>query len=189
MSQPKPLLILIAGPNGAGKTEFMARVLAHDWLGGCEHINLDEVAQRELDDRNSPPAVAQAARSIALGTVFSSDKELAYIDTAIEAGFFIRMFFVGTDHPYINAFRIAKRVNSGGQDVSTQKILDRYQKSILNLARVLPIVDRGYVYDNSIEGEPPKLQFRTVDGVVQRVYSEEHAWSVQVQHQLQLNTG
>ena len=40
-----------------------------------------------------------------------------------------------------------------------------------------PEVDRGYVYDNSAEGVLPALQFRTVSGAVQKVYTEGHRWS------------
>lgn len=72
----------------------------------------------------------------------------------------------------------------GGHDVPIPKIIDRYQKSILNLTKVLPLIDRGYVYDNSVDGELPKLQFRTVKGTVERIYAVNHAWSDQVPVQL-----
>lgn len=199
MGELNPRLILIAGPNGSGKTEFTERVLAHEWLEGCEYINPDQIAQQEFGDWNSPQAVARAARkatdlryqllseskSIALETVFSSTEKLTFIDAALKAGFFIRLFFVGTDNPRINAQRIFKRVMLGGHDVPNQKILDRFQKSIFNLTKVLPLIQRGYVYDNSIEDALPKLQFRTVDGSIQRTYAGDHAWSVRIQRRLE----
>ncbi len=62
----------------------------------------------------------------------SAPDKLAYIAKAKENGFFIRLFFVGTDHPSINASRIARRVLEGGHDVLIPKIIARYGKSIAN---------------------------------------------------------
>lgn len=201
MSDLDPRLILIAGPNGAGKTEFTVNALAHDWLEGCEYINPDLIAQRRFGDWNSPSAVASAAtwaterryqclsesKSLAVETVFSSAEKLEFVNTALKAGFFIRLFFVGTDTPTINASRIAQRVMEGGHDVPTQKIIERYRKSILNLTKVLPVVNRGYVYDNSVDGELPKFQFRTVDGSVHKVYATDHEWSNQARELVRAN--
>ena len=38
---------------------------------------------------------------------------------------------------------------------------------------VLPVVDRLYVYDNSVDGQDAKLQFRLVDGAVKKIYVPE----------------
>lgn len=47
-------------------------------------------------------------------------------------------------------------------------------------------VERGYVYDNSVENVTPALQFRTVRSAVQKVYEEGHHWAdslrVQMSH-------
>ena len=93
------------------------------------------------------------------------------------------MFFVGTDNPMINASRITQRVMEGGHDVPIRKIIDRYHKSIVNLTKVLPLVDRGYVYDNSVDHTSPELQFRTVYGSIEKIYSRKHPWSSEVQEQ------
>ena len=198
MSEVKPRLILIAGPNGAGKTRLTETVLEHEWLEGCVYINPDQIAQERFGDWNSPTAVAEAAqyatelryrciaeaKSVALETVFSSDEKLAFLDTALKSDFFVRLFFVGTDGPEINVSRIGLRVMEGGHAVPIDKVILRYQKSITNLATVLPVIHRAYIYDNSVEGSLPKLQFRTVEGVVERIYAENHAWSNQVRDQL-----
>ena len=106
MSDLKPRLVLITGPNGTGKTEFTNKVLAHEWLEDCEYINPDLIAQSEFGDWNSPSAIAKAAllatelryqclaesKSLALETVFSSDEKLEFVDAALAAGFFIRLF-------------------------------------------------------------------------------------------------
>ena len=69
--------------------------------------------------------------------------------------------------------RIANRVMKGGHDVPITKIISRYFKSIENCKTVAPIVDRLYVYDNSIDGEDAKLQFRLVNGELKKMYVTE----------------
>ncbi len=182
---------MIAGPNGAGKTTLTERVLAHEWLEGCEYVNPDQIAQTVFGDWNDPRAILDAAReatrrrelcleegrSLAFETVFSTEEKLAFVRCAVSAGYFVRIFFVGTDSPEINAQRIAGRVMEGGHDVPILKIVSRYGKSIANLVRAIPIVDRAYVYDNSIEGKAPSLLFRTVDGNLRKTYRTNHEWA------------
>ena len=58
----------------------------------------------------------------------------------------------------------------GGHDVPIAKIISRYYKSIENCKTVSPIVDRLYVYDNSVDGEDAKLQFRLANGRLKKQY-------------------
>jgi predicted ABC-type ATPase len=47
----------------------------------------------------------------------------------------------------------------GGHTVPAEKIKSRYSKSIDNCSKVINLVDRAYIYDNS---ENSELLFRTV---------------------------
>ena len=80
-------------------------------------------------------------------------------------------FFISTSHPPINAARIANRVMKGGHDVPIPKIISRYYKSIENCHTVARLVNRLYVYDNSVDGEDAKLLFRLVDGTLKKRYA------------------
>lgn len=102
------------------------------------------------------------------------DQVVDFIRRAHEAGYFIRIFFVSTSHPAINASRIAQRVMEGGHDVPITKIISRYQKSILNCKRVAAIADRLYVYDNSIEDTEARLLFRMTAGQVFKRYTDDN---------------
>ncbi len=182
----RPLLIVIAGPNGSGKTSITSKLLKHEWVEDSVYINPDNVAKDMFGDWNSKEAVLNAAKycaqwrekclvekkSLIFETVMSADDKVDFIMRAKEAGFFIRIFFIGTANPAINAARIANRVMKGGHDVPITKIISRYRKSIHNCIRVSDVVDRLYVYDNSIDGEDAKLQFRLVDGVIKKTYVE-----------------
>ena len=182
----KPVLIVIAGPNGSGKTSTTRLVIKHEWAEQCVYINPDEIAQTKFGDWNNPDAVRQAVeyceewreqllkdnKDFIFETVLSSDAKVDFLRRAKEEGYFIRMFFICTQNPTINAARIAKRVMEGGHDVPIQKIISRYEKAILNAQRVAQFVDRLYVYDNSIDNENARLLFRSTNGHFAKQYVE-----------------
>jgi len=184
-------LIIIAGPNGSGKTSVTTKILEHQWIEGCTYINPDNIARDDFGDWNSPEAVFKAVKkaaevrekcltkkeSIIFETVLSAPDKIDFILRAKEAGYFTRLFFIGTNHPSINAYRIANRVMEGGHDVPIHKIISRFSKSISNCCAVSTIVDRLYVYDNSVEQADAKLLFRATDGKLAKTYCEINPWA------------
>lgn len=108
--------------------------------------------------------------SLIFETVMSADDKLDFIRRAKQAGYFVRIFFIATENPTINAARIARRVMKGGHDVPIPKIISRYIKSIANCAAIAPAVDRLYVYDNSLEDEKAQPLFRLRDGKLGKKY-------------------
>lgn len=183
----RPVLIIIAGPNGSGKTTITSRILHHEWLENSVYINPDQVAQERFGDWNSTEAVRQAAefcadwrerclnnkQSMIFETVFSADDKLDFIRRAKQAGFFIRLFFVCTASPMINAARIAGRVMKGGHDVPIAKIISRYQKSIINCKIATAIADRVYLYDNSVDGQEARILLRFANGSIIKQYTTD----------------
>jgi len=99
------------------------------------------------------------------------------VTSKILKGYFIRLFFIGTDHPRINAARIAHRVMMGVHDVPISKIVNRYSKSIINCNLLVPVVDRLYVYDNSVDDVFPQLLFRASDGKLTKQYAPINDWA------------
>lgn len=185
-SNHRPVLIVIAGPNGSGKTSVTSKILHHEWLENSEYINPDNVARDVFGDWNNRESVLKAAnycnewregclaerKSHIFETVMSATDKVDYILRAKEAGFFIRLFFVSTESPTINAKRVAQRVLDGGHDVPIPKILSRYDKSIANCIILSEVVDRLYVYDNSIEDAEARLLFRLSNGELAKRYVE-----------------
>ena len=187
----RPKLIVIAGPNGSGKTSLTSQILKHEWIEDCTYINPDNIAQEKFNGWNDLESVLKAAQfaanlrteciekreSLIFETVLSATDKIDFIERAISLGYFVRLFFVGTKHPSINASRITNRVLEGGHDVPISKIISRYYKSIINCVVLSKIVDRLYVYDNSVDYENPKLLFRTKNGKLEKFYSQINDWA------------
>jgi predicted ABC-type ATPase len=188
----KPVLIIIAGPNGSGKTTITEKLLTHDWADKATYINPDLIAQEQFGGWNNKESFIKAAshaqeirenciknkQNIIFETVFSTQGKIDFIQYAIDNNYFIRLFFIATNDPNINTKRIAIRVAKGGHSVPINKIISRYTKSINNCAKVINLIDRVYVYDNSIDYISPKLIFRVEnnkDKVIKQ-YEELNDW-------------
>lgn len=186
----RPILLVIAGPNGAGKTTVTGRLRSERWSEGVEYINPDEVARDRFGDWNSPSAVMQAADwasarreellaghgGIAFETVFSANDKVEFVERARAAGYFVRVFFIGTSDPRINAARVAGRVIHGGHTVPIEKIISRHTRSLANLSAAIQLADRVYLYDNSIDDVDARLCARTSDGALRKVYGPLPTW-------------
>lgn len=183
-----PVIVVIAGPNGSGKTSLTQDLRLHEWVTGerCVYVNPDDIAQNVYGDWNSVEATMNAANeadrireecleqghSLVFETVMSSVNKVDFLRRAKAADYFIRLFFVSTDSPTINAARVAQRVTEGGHTVPIEKIISRYSKSIVNCAVVARFVDRTYVYDNSVDEQKAARLFRAVEGKLYKTYQE-----------------
>ena len=157
MSIRKPTLCVVAGPNGSGKTTTTVQLLNDEWTADSLYINPDNIAQETFGDWNSPAAVLKAAematqqryeclqqgRDFVFETVFSSAEKLEFLQKAKSAGFFIRLFYVCTSTPTINAARIAhaknceNRLHPGKeQALCTRFTLSLQQKTIKRMKSV-----------------------------------------------------
>lgn len=187
----RPRLLVVAGPNGSGKTSVTEQGLRHEWFRDCLYINPDILARDRFGDWNAPEAVLQAARladsmreealaarqSLAFETVLSTESKLAYLRKAQLAGYFIRLFFVGTESPTINAARITERFLKGGHEVPIAKIVTRYGRSMANSVQAARIADRAYFYDNTPEDQPVRLIFRCKEGRPEKTYISLPHWA------------
>ncbi len=70
-----------------------------------------------------------------------------------------------------------------GHEVPISKIVSRYTKSIANCVELAALVDRLYVYDNSVNDQAPRLLFRTRKGTLCKVYFDDSdipEWAAQI---------
>lgn len=170
----KPILMVITGPNGSGKTTITEKLLNHLWAKDATYVNPDIIAQEKFGGWNNKESFIKAAnyaedlrqnciknkQNLVFETVFSTDGKVNFIKQAMDAGYFVRLFFIGTSQPIINVKRVEIRVKKGGHTVPKDKIITRYYKSILNCIKIINLVDRVYLYDNSVDYQSPKIILR-----------------------------
>jgi predicted ABC-type ATPase len=155
---------MVAGPNGAGKTTLI-RWLRQYGVDFGEYINPDDIAdelegayddrvrqaQRIADRRRD--ACIEARRSFSFETVMSHPSKVDILVRAKSAGFFVQLFFVGTEDPQISVDRVALRVAQGGHDVPTDRIIARWFRTMGQLSAAIRSSDRAFIFDNTASGD------------------------------------
>lgn len=158
-------LTVIAGVNGAGKSSIAGAFIRQ---AGGDYYNPDEFA-RSLRDQNPGLDPTQAnslawtrgrellEHAIAEGSDFVFETTLGgdtlprILAAAARKGATVRVFFVGLASVEQHLRRVAARVADGGHDIPEAKIRERWEKSRLNLVRLLPHLAELMVWDNSAE--------------------------------------
>lgn len=91
----------------------------------------------------------EAGKSFSIETVFSNKKKLDLIELAKSCNYKVYLYSIATEKPEINKGRIENRVADGEHDVPFDKVLNRYPKSLNNIAEAIKSVDRAFFLDNS----------------------------------------
>jgi predicted ABC-type ATPase len=156
-----PDLILLAGPNGAGKSTFYEVYLQGS---GLPFLNADVVAKElGLTDYEASHALDELRDfyikrqlSFVSETVFSDPvgAKVAMLRAAMEAGFNVRLIFIGVESPELAEARVHHRVENGGHPVPLDKIASRYPRSLANLAEAIKFVASVELFDNSDAQNP-----------------------------------
>lgn len=160
---------LVAGPNGSGKSTLVeAGILRAVCPDLQKTLNADVLTARILQENvNEAHANLRAAREIdaavaasieegvdfGVETVLSSDKYVDDIERAIALGYQIGIIYVCLASPHYSIGRVALRHAQGGHDVPTDRIVERWFRSITMLGRLIPVTDQLMVFDNS-DDEP-----------------------------------
>ena len=97
-------------------------------------------------------------RKFSFETVFSHQSKLDIMREAVNAGYKVYLYFVSTESPEINKYRVKKvRVEEGGHDVPEDKIESRYFRSLNYLYDAAQLSYQTFFFDNSKDGEGFKL--------------------------------
>ena len=122
---------------------------------GTEYFNPDEAASRI---RSLNPGLSEAEanseawnqgkrllqRAIAERLNFAFETTLggntipALLSSALSAGLDVRIWYAGLSGVELHVARVRARVEKGGHAIPEQKIRDRYDRSRLNLIRLMP---------------------------------------------------
>jgi predicted ABC-type ATPase len=184
-----PCIYVLAGTNGAGKSSIAGAMFLRS---GAEFFNPDQ-ATRLILARNPGLSLADAnsaawqqgkrllERAIAERLTFALETTLggttmtALLERALAAGLEVRVWYVGLASPELHVARVRARVARGGHDIPEPQIRARYDRSRLNLVRLLPTLTELRVYDNSADADPragtapaPELVLHMLRGAIVR---------------------
>lgn len=99
-------------------------------------------------------------------TVFSHPSKIDIMKQAKDAGYKVYLYFVSTEAPEINKYRVKIRTELGGHSVPEDKIEQRYFRSLDLMYDAAQHAYQAYFFDNSKNGENFRLvaHFKMVKG-------------------------
>jgi predicted ABC-type ATPase len=138
---------------------------------GAEYFNPDDAAARI---RRAKPHLSEAEANgrawnhgtrllqravaerlnFAIETTLGGNTIPAFLSSALSAGLEVRVWYVGLRSVELHIARVRARVEKGGHSIPEREIRERFDRSRLNLIRLLPRLTELLVYDNSNEADP-----------------------------------
>jgi len=153
---------LVAGVNGAGKTTLYRILNKYEDLG--VRVNIDEMVASEGSWRDDMLQIAasrkalkvigeciEKKRSFNQETTLPTATIVRQIRKAREAGYQIRLYFVGVENYQTAIKRVRSRVEKGGHGIDEKLIRQRFERLPETLHDVLPLVDSAFFYDNTVK--------------------------------------
>lgn len=145
---------IIGGINGTGKssltgvlkaeTQELGTIIDVDKLnivhGGV--IEGGKAAVRLINE------CLQSGSTFTQETTLSGRKTAATAKQARDAGYHVRLYYVGLDTAEESVKRIRNRVQKGGHDIPTSDVLRRFSTRFADILAVLPYCDEAVFYDN-----------------------------------------
>jgi predicted ABC-type ATPase len=171
-----PIILVLAGTNGAGKSSVGGEKLRRH-SGEADYFNPDEeaaalrkahpswtalqanIAAWETGVRLLDDAIRER-RDHYFETTLGGRTITGRLESAIEAGFGVRIWYVGLETVELHLARVAARVAQGGHNIPEADVRRRFVESPRNLARLTPGLAELKLFDNSAEveslsGPPP----------------------------------
>ena len=186
---------VLAGTNGAGKSSIGGAAIREK---GADYFNPDEATQRirssnpHISERDANRAAWQEGKRLleeaiakrlvfAIETTLGGDTITALLLQALAEGREVRVWYVALATPELHIARVRARVARGGHDIPENRIRERYERSRVNLIRLLPQVTELRVFDNSADTDPaagsaptPLLVLHMVNGTIVAICDPPH---------------
>lgn len=146
---------IVGGVNGVGKSSFTGVLKSRTSDLGVI-VDVDKITAQAGGDalRGGRAAVRLMEDCIARGLSFTQETTLsghrvsATARRVREAGYFVRLYYVGLDTAEESKRRIANRVARGGHDIDEADVDRRFRSRWEALRSVLPYCDEAVFYDN-----------------------------------------
>jgi predicted ABC-type ATPase len=166
-------IYVLAGVNGAGKSSVGGAMFAKV---GQEFFNPDVAAREarlefpEIDQEEANAKAWQAGRQFleaaiadrrdfAFETTLGGNTMTELLGRAADAGIDVHIWYVGLETVELHIERVRFRVVQGGHDIPELKIRQRYDRSRLNLLRLLPRLTELRLFDNTAERDEQAHQW------------------------------
>ncbi len=179
----RPIVVAIAGPNGAGKSTFFE---THLKSTGLRFLNADTLARELAVDAYEAVRIMSALRtelinqheSFIFETVFSDPvgDKLGFLKHAAKSGYAVVLCFVGIADASTSETRVSMRVSQGGHDVPTEKLIQRYPRTLANLAFALRDLPCVLVFDNDDLKHPFRQVAAYANGQAAQLQEPIPAW-------------
>lgn len=183
-NQKKPLAVFYAGANGAGKSTLRDS----NPFPGLKIIDADAIA-KSINPDNPKAAGMEAGRAAArqfqdamarrqgfsMETTLAGRTVIHRLERAKNAGFEVRLYYVGLDAVERNIDRVAARVAAGGHHIDESDIRRRYTESLNNLPAAMQIADSGKIFSN--DGIKHVAQYAFNNGILERKVSAPARWA------------
>lgn len=101
-------------------------------------------------------------RKFSFETVFSHPAKLDIMQQAKQQGYKVYLYFVSTESPEINIYRVQVRKDKGGHDVPAEKIKSRYERSLNLMFDAAQLAYQAYFFDNSKEQPQLFAHFKAI---------------------------
>ena len=189
----RPTFHLIAGPNGAGKTTFYEHflrprtsapfvnpdLLAREVLGRWSASAEDAALGQDLASARRESLIA-GGQSLVMESTFSHPSKLDLIETVIAAGYRLAVYHLSVLNADFAVERVIDRQAMGGHPVPDAKVRGRYDRNGPVIRRAVLRADNGFVFDNSIDGAPPRLLITFQAGHIVKVARDIPAWAAEL---------
>ncbi len=149
------IFTIIGGVNGCGKSSLtgslkaertdLGTIVAPDTV--TAETGGDEYAGGKL-------AVDRLESALADGISFTQETTLSGGYTrklarrAKDAGYYIRLYYIGLDTVQESLQRIENRVRKGGHDIPRRDVETRFKRRFDDVAKILPYCDEARFFDN-----------------------------------------
>lgn len=157
----RPFVFVLAGVNGAGKSSVGGALLSEHgltWFNpdsyARELVSQAGLSQHEANGRawnfgrERLENAMERKANYAFETTLGGETITALLAKA-SATHDVVMIFCGLASPELHMERVRLRVAHGGHDIPEAKIRERWIASRANLVRLLPLLARLQVFDNS----------------------------------------
>lgn len=146
---------IIGGVNGTGKSSLTG-VLKKTVKNLGKIIDVDKINIQYDGDiiAGGKAAIKIIEECMGKGVCFTQETTLSghktakTAKTALDSGYYVRLYYVGLNSLEESLKRIENRVSKGGHDIPKESVIKRFETRFSDIAAVLPYCNEAVFYDN-----------------------------------------